>query len=561
MVAIGFALRFYKFDYGITGSYVADTQTVSEAMDIGNSLVKADFGVFLKPVKYPFIVPYLILFLHGTIFLVGRVLGAFHTVADFFKFIALNQGFSFLVARFISIVAGILTIVFAFFSSKILAGRFKSPKPYLAAAITSVFVSFSLLLFQFSRLERPHIIAGFFILLSYFFYLRFLEKPTWKNGVWVGIGIGLAAGSLQNGILAGVFLVIPLVLYFFRKIKSYTAILGGFLSAAILIFLSYPFLILSFRKALGLSQGKFDISLSGATHNVFPFGGQGFYKIFHHLIVYEPAIFILIVIGVIVVIFKSRLREFFKADSGGLACFAALFFIVFGFYNFTLPRYIIPLVILAAVVAGPLAVEIFSLKTETNVKKKFQITGWILLIILAAFSLAQVLRLTYLLRHPDTRDLASDWLKNNTKTSDFILESANVVSLPPTKESILINKKLGGTTGRRDELMLSLTEAEYPSNARAILREWELNIGDYSKFISKNNVKYVVLTDENGFHDFKESLFIFAQKNLKLKESFSPFIIGHSNLSSPFPGDFHNPLRELWGIKQMGPEVRIYSRY
>lgn len=557
IIVAGSVLRFYKFYYGVGGPYVADTQTVSEAMDIGSALSGAGFGIFLKPVKYPFVLPYLILFLHGIYFFAGKVFGVFKTPSDFLRFIALNQNFSFLVARLISVISGVLIIIFTFLSSKILADRFRSPRPYWAAIISAFFASFSLLLFQFSRLERPHIIAGFFILLSYFFYLKFLEKPTHKTGLLVGTGVGLAAGTLQSGILAGIFLLVPPVIYLVTKDINYKKIISGFFSATVLLVFGYPFLFLSFKKAAGLSSGKFDVSFSGAAHNVFPFGGQGFYKVIHHIFWYEPALFALFLLGLILLIYGKRIKEFLKADNGALILFFLIFFIAFGVYNFTLPRYVIPMVLVMALLSGIFTIEVSRSLAENYWLKS---TGIIFIVILALFSLAQVSRMTFLLRFPDTRDVANDWLKQNTTKADVILEAENVISLPPDKRSILKNKELGVPLGRKDELLLSVADAEYHPNSRNVLRGWGLKITDYRRFFTTNKVKYVVFSDEEGFRNINDSLFIFADKNLKLDRSFSPFV-KNEGLSSPFPGDFHNPVRELWGIKQMGPEVRVYSVY
>ncbi len=555
ILVLASALRFYKLHYGIAGSYVADTQTVSEAMDIGNSLAKSDFSVFARPVKYPFVLSYLILFLHGIYFIGGRIFGIFHSTSDFLKFISLNQGVSFLIARLISIFSGIAIIILSFFISKKLAERLRLTKPQVAAVISSFFVGFSLLLFQFSRLERPHIVEGFFVLFSYFFYLKFIERPTFQNGILTGVGIGLAAGTLQSGVLTGVFLLLPFIQYIFRKRKEYKNIIGGFLSAVVLFALSYPFLFLSFKKAIGLSGDRLDITFSGDEHVMSAFGGHGFYGTVKNLIFYEPALSTLFLLGFLIVIFRHKFKEFLNADGWGFLSFICAFLAIFGLYNMALPRYIVPLVAIMAVWSGPLL--LFSL--DQLGKRSLKLIVMTAVCILGAFSLVQVFRVAYLLRFPDTRELATDWIKRNTNGSDIILEEQNIIALIPTRAGILENQRLGGNSERRkDQLLLSLSEKEYPSDARSILRGWELKIQNFEQFILKNKIRYIVLSGEDGFNDFNNQLSIFAQNNLKLKTSFSPFIDGGSS-PSLFPADSPDPIRELWGIKQMGPEVRIYS--
>ena len=136
LIISGFFLRFYEFRWGLPGFYVSDTQIISEAADMGNALLQKNWDFFAEPVKYPFIIPYLLLFANGVFFVLGMIGGIFSSVADFSKFISLHQEIPFLIARFFSILAGTAIIPLAFFTARLMAKRFGSAKPDSAAVIS-----------------------------------------------------------------------------------------------------------------------------------------------------------------------------------------------------------------------------------------------------------------------------------------------------------------------------------------------------------------------------------------------------------------------------------------
>ena len=551
-IIIGFYSRLYKFNYGLPGFYVSDTQTISEAMDMGNALLQRNWNFFAEPAKYPLVTPYLFLFANGIVFGIASVLSS---LADVLRFLALHQETPFLIARFLSILAGTAIIPLAFFTARLLAKRFGSAKPEFAAVISAFFATFSLLLFQFSRMERAHIFLGFFTLLSYFLYLRFIERPSKKNGLWLGMAVGLAAGTLQNGVLTALFLILPLAFFLFekRKFSDCRPICYAFLSAAVLFFLSYPYLFLSPSETLGLGSG-FDISFSGSQHNAESFSGQGFYAIVRNFSVYDPAIFILMIISIIFLCSaKRRFVNFLKADALGISAYSISFLLLFGLYSVTTPRFIVTLVLLMIILSG-VAVSEFVLRSRL---------GIIIFSLLCLFAFAQVLQMTLLLRSPDTRDLATQWVRKYLTEKDIILIDNQNIAAPITKESILRGVELGSPLTRRDQLLLSLVDEDYPKDARNILRGWQFNIseyGEYGEFIKENNITHIIVSDNKGFRSASNSLSAFAMENFELKEVFSPFRRQSDLLSSDFPDEFSNPIIDLWGIARMGPEVRIYEK-
>ena len=346
------------------------------------------------------------------------------------------------------------------------------------------------------------------------------------------------------------FLILPLLFFIFKKrnFPNYRFICWGLLSAAILFFLSYPFFFLSSSEVLNSG----DITLSGSDYNVSSLGGQGFYIIFRKFLSYDPAIFILTVISLIFLFSaKRRLASFLKADAFGIPAYGIVFLAIFGSFNVTSGRFLIPLILPLVVLSGVVASRLLDLRS---------LLGIIFLSLLCLFSLAQVLRMTYLIGLPDTRALATRWVKEYLTDKDIILIDAQNIATPFSKEGILLGRELGGSATRRDELLLSLPDEDYPKDARNILRSWQLRIPDYEKFIKENNITHIIVSDGGGFRSHSNPLFDFAEENFELREVFSPFRNQSNSVFSNFPDELSDPIIDLWEISKMGPEVRIYEK-
>lgn len=515
LLLLGAILRVYRFGYGLPGFYVPDAQVVSESMDLGNALLERDLSFFREPHKYPLFLPDLILLAHGLFFL------GFDSVREFTKYIALHQEVSFLIARFIAVAAGVLIILLSFLTARLLGRRNNFSRPQLAGLFAAFLTATSLLLTQFSRQERPHIVAGFWLLATYFFYLRFGEKDSWPRLMLLVLAAGFAAGTLQNGLLAVFFPILAAIDYWRKRHGRKKIVIGAALLAA-LLFLFYPALF--FGRA-------FDLTLSGGGHQIASFHGRGFARIIYNLAVYDPVILLSAVLGI-----------FLRQGRGLLAGFMALYFFVFGLHDMSPARFAIPLVIFGAVLGGLGAACLLERKKRAAVAAALA---------LLVFPAVQAGRLTYLLSRPDTRDIFSVWVLQNVRRSDGLLINNSILALPPARAAIKLEQELGAVPDRRELLLLSLSDQEYPKDAQNYLRAWKFEIGDYEKFLKESRVKYVAVSSENGFISSIDGLARYAQSNLKLAAS----IPGHS----AFPADFQNPLREIWRIKNLGPEIRIYE--
>ena len=297
---------------------------------------------------------------------------------------------------------------------------------------------------------------------------------------------------------------------------------------------------------------NFDITLSNSGYNVSSFDGRGFYVIFQKFLSYDPAIFTLTVISLIFLFSaRRRLASFFKADAFGIPAYGTIFLSVFGLFNATSGRFLIPLILLLVVLSGAVASRLIELRRRLGV---------VFLSLLCLFSFIQTLRMAYLIGLPDTRDLATQWVKEHLTDKDIVLIDAQNIANPATKEAINYGRQLGSPITRRDQLLLSLPDKDYPKDARNILRSWQLKIPDYDKFAEESGITHVIVSDSGGFRDVSNSLFVFVRENFKLKEVFSPFRKQYDSVYSNFPDELSNPIIDLWGIVRMGPEVRIYEK-
>jgi hypothetical protein len=559
IVALGIVVRVMKFDYGLPGFFVPDTQTISEAMDIGNAVTSKDWSLFSVPQKYPLITPYLILFLHGIAFAAGKVLGLFSDISSFLRYIALNQEYSFLLARGLSVLAGTSIIFLSFVCAKLLAQRFRAGNPNLTGLIAATLSSFSLLLVHFSIFERPHILMGAATLLSYYCYLKFLESSSVKYTVFLTIAVGLAAGTLQSGMLALIFLLAAAWHLIKNRAGNLRKIVLALMFLLLIFFLSYPALFLSPLQATTTGEGGFDITFSGGLHESSPFEGQGYAKIIYNLFVYDPVILVLAVISLGFLVWKGRLKEFWKADQGALLSYVFLFIIIFGLRNDHPPRFDIPLLIFLIIFSSVIIPAIAELiKGRTRGLKTAIFSVLFYLVLLAP--IIQVFRLTYLMQQPDTRELVSQYVLHELPQNAVLIENNALLTIPPTKDSLAVYNKFSQTIDRREKLLLSLSDQEYPKNARTYLKSWKLPQNNYPELVKETQASYLIISHDQAFYGASDALTEYAEDNFMLQKKFSPFEDEQQKSYSVFPADFHNPLYELWSQKNLGPEIRVYQR-
>ena len=88
MTLVGFILRVIG-SYEII-PYVSDPQIVNEALRLGQLMAERDISILSQAFKYPLILPYLLSACYGALFIVGRLVGTFGSIAEYQAYIFAN---------------------------------------------------------------------------------------------------------------------------------------------------------------------------------------------------------------------------------------------------------------------------------------------------------------------------------------------------------------------------------------------------------------------------------------------------------------------------------------
>ena len=160
---------------------------------------------------YALLFRYFLLCLYGMVYLGGYVWGIFKEPLDFaFQFMT-DPSFIFVISRFISVLLGVGCSVLAFLIGK----RFFSVTTGLLSAL---FIALEIQLVQHSHYILYSMATSFFVLLSFYFLLALLDKPSKKNFLKAGVFIGLSI-SVQNQtvFILPSFLAALFFIYFRKK--------------------------------------------------------------------------------------------------------------------------------------------------------------------------------------------------------------------------------------------------------------------------------------------------------------------------------------------------------
>ena len=580
IILAGLFLRIFPFE---AKSWISDYDTlvVKEALDIGQSITEKDFSFLQKGVEYPFFIPYILLFFYGLFYFIGILFSFFESSHDFISYLFFNINNLYWHSRILIGIFGALTIPLIYLIINRIFYLSKKNNVALVAVISSCFIAFSLLNVQFSQQIRPHVVVGFFILLSYYCYLISLKKKTLSSFFVLSVVVGLATGIFFTGCFTFIFLILSNY-FFFKKdekfkllnfIKSIFSfrLFYGLIIVLFFIFIFYPFLFLnSNTERVFISEAEQGIVLStgGLPFAVTNFG-NGFPTILKVFSLHEIGLGLSLILLLIIFLFvkKNKNKEndiYFNYSLIGWLCFVLPYILGFGLLDDG-PRYriLIPLIPFVVIGVGVLLVIVINRLKSLNLRK-------IILFLILVFLLIQFIqtfRLVQLINQPYSRDLASDWIKENISSDKLIVFEEPMPTLIPSKSSLEDKLSFDGNLSRKELFLFSIDPEFYPLDSNKVL-DFSLLI-DYKggdvlaalDLLKEIRPDYFVLSsrsidiDKKG--DYPE--FKFALEYGSTIKRFSPFKDQELEGSLNFPSGLSNPLIDLWTAKQLGPFVEIYK--
>jgi len=533
ILLLALVLRLWGIGFGLPYTYHFDEPAyVSSALNLGAGII----GKQPNPTGFPNI----LFGEYGLYFVIGRVVGIFHSVAHFEQMYRQDPSVFLLLARITSATFGSLTVVVVYYLGKLVANQ-------RIGLLAGLFQAVAFLHVRDSHYGVPDILMSFWVILTTLLCVLAIKKKSprfqYLSGLTAGlsittkwsawpIGISLACTllflcsdmkprSIENvfkvilrvgcglfcGILIGGFQLLarPVVYWNYALQELYAGSAGGF---GVWLIDTVPGWLFYFKTLdYGLGNVLFGLSLLGTV-------GLGYVVL--------------------------RRRDF---TEGIILLFPLFYFGSMGSTRHYFARYALPLI--------PFLV-IFAAMTLSWITDHIQqrSRAWATLVLLLLLSLTIVQPMLYDLRHDtlltrmDIRTLAKQWIENN------ISENAKIavdwpVHVPPLStqdqpvpySNRVYDLTIVGGTGLADHSLDWYREQGY----------------DYliaSSFIY--NIPLVYPERNAARRAFYEEL----DQNLELVQSFWPGEVGEE---PPFIFDeIYGPVVSLWQRERPGPVIKIY---
>lgn len=326
-------------------------------------------------------------------------------------------------------LAAILLSLGAIVGTWALARRFANgPCALLAAAL----VTTSLVHVTYSSEQRPHGPTSGMVTLALWALVAWRERNTVRSALIAALAVTLAIAALQSSFA---LLVSVAVAWWLRErrgsaLRELALALGALAILALGCRLAYPF---HFDERAG-SAGEYDTGaetmwMGGHALYVERFHARGFGVLLNTFLGFDPWLLALSTLA-LVSIGVARLRGRIKASGPSrpaawiLLGYAAPFVLVFGVYDMTYDRFVLPLVPLLAILVAWASERVWKSLGE---RWRNPASAVALATIVLAPSLAAAWRLGTLREREDTFESAARWIERNAKPgSDRILLLQNI---------------------------------------------------------------------------------------------------------------------------------------
>ncbi|MBU2472883.1 MAG: glycosyltransferase family 39 protein [Patescibacteria group bacterium] len=505
-----------------------------------------DENYYLAPVTYIYLPFYLLYF---AIFFLFGIVHSLVELKEMFLLDYANFKMILPIARFVSILAGSLSVYLVYKISKLL---FKNNEK--ASLWAAFFTATNLILVQLSHFGRIWIIQTLAVLLAtyYLSIMLSLKKDNLKHYLISGFLVALSFGThLIGGIIYLCFLFVH---YSLNKGKGFIGIFlknKKFWLAHLVVFISTVFIYLlhpnSFYRYIGYYFKKEFISgyVSQSIVNSL-IQSLSFTRNLEVLWEYGPLLVILFLISLPILFLKERKVFYF------IGIFIIFYYLAIGpFLKWGQVRYILPIIPFLAIVAG----YGFSYLLEHIFVKNLRNSLAVIFCLLFLFT---PLYWDLSLLKPNTYVLAKNWIESNLPGGEMIInfELDNRLILNENKESlILLSEFMPKSVSARERYLLTLDEKEYPQPNYFILYRPEKMP---ENFLSQNQFNYLITywwtNQENEIAKEKISKLNY---NLELIQRFYPNEVGID--LTDLVNEMRQPLQLLKNIRYTGPYIEIYK--
>jgi len=544
----------------------ADTQIIREALNIGQGIFEKDFSFLQNPTKYPFIMPYILLFFYGIFYLIGIIFGFISNAQEFVNFVFFNLENFYWFSRLVISCFAVANVFLIYKLTLKLTSLINLYYAKVSALLAAFLLAIDILSIQFGQQPRSHIAMVFFVLLTFNFLFNFLQHKKIKSYFLIALSSSLALGCIQSGFFALIFLAIASFSILKNKIfkKRILVILTAIVILATIFLLSYPYI---FFESNAISQreigSSIDFSLSKGEEQVYTFNAVGSKAVLEKSLNVFPGLMLLILILCLSAVFLRKKIDYKLISKNNFIIFiytlgfVVFYLIILILYGGTTAKYFIPLIPFFCLIIGVL----FTYLAGKITKNKVLI---FLICLILVFNLSQAIYFVWLLNQDFTRDEAKDWIENNISLDKLIVLQNGGPILIPCYESLILQQQVQSSSlSKKDEFLLSLSDSDYPENCHSLVNLGKIGSNfkteyEFLNFIQGIEAKYFILTyDSHTSEDFfnydyirqyGQSIALFMPYKKEISEEY----IG-------FPGWLVNPVINLWNYKQFGPVVDIYE--
>jgi hypothetical protein len=416
ILGIAFILRILGIGYGLPDlSHPDEARVILDTLSMGQRM-----SLLPERPDYALLYRYLLLFIFGLYFLMGKLIGIFKDTIDFALRFMINPAQVYLIARSISVVFGTAIGVASYLIGKKI---FKKEEIGLVAMVFSLF-EFQLL--QHSQWAIYPIALCFFTLPVFYYIFKLIERPAKRYFLLSGLFCGLAISIQNQAIFIIPSLILAYILTFIshkKEIKPREFIRLVISSLFFLLIFSslgnfYWFFI--FEKSLAKT-----LELMGVTRVGFSSAAPYNYNFFsmlwwfiNELIRQDKLLGIFLVSGIFYSIYKHT-----KYDLVFLT-FTFFYLWIISSWGFRILHDVLSILPITCLFASRFLIE----ATERLIKNKYYYAVFSCIIVFPLISdsfKADIRKL-----HKDTRQIAATWIEQNIPTGSKIGIDWAIYSVP-----------------------------------------------------------------------------------------------------------------------------------
>jgi hypothetical protein len=470
ILLLSFFLKVYGINHGLPHHFDYDESLIVE------SAMRTGLGDLTPPHSgWPASLhKYILFFIYGMYFLLGKLSGMFTSVDDFSTYFLLEPSSFYLIARLGSVFSGLIVIIVLFFiCNKLYNNR--------VALLSCLLLSSTLIFIDLCHSAKQDVTMVSFLLLSFLSLSLILKTGLRKYYIFAGIFAALAISEKYN---AG-FVIIPVIVSHYiwgsvnniskRMLILNTNLLIAFFTLGITFIVCNPYVIINPGEIWnGISNLLFNYStiarvgIQQSSVNPYIYLVTNILSNGYGIIIES-----VVLLGLIYCIFRRQKEDVL------LLSFIIPYMLFAGAMKTMAPHHLLPAIVLMII---PGSLLIFSCIIKVFKQERSQNFAFIVIpIFLVINPLYSIIKYDHLLSQTDTREVAKGWIEENIDIGSTIAiedgtySPALVRSQDNLKRKLLNARPDGG--GKAIEILLKIPYDNYPENSYDLIGIWKPNEG------------------------------------------------------------------------------------